>query len=83
MSITLPALPYALDALEPHLSRHTLAAHPHPRFGERSGQDARVELLPASARAGRPTAPQPGCDTVAQHAVAERGFPQLRGLRGK
>ncbi len=27
MSITLPALPYALDALEPHLSRHTLAAH--------------------------------------------------------
>ena len=27
MSITLPALPYALEALEPHLSRHTLAAH--------------------------------------------------------
>jgi Fe-Mn family superoxide dismutase len=27
MSVTLPALPYALDALEPHLSRHTLAAH--------------------------------------------------------
>ena len=27
MSITLPALPYALDALEPHLSRHTLTAH--------------------------------------------------------
>lgn len=27
MNITLPPLPYALDALEPHLSRHTLAAH--------------------------------------------------------
>ena len=27
MSITLPALPYALEALEPHLSRQTLAAH--------------------------------------------------------
>lgn len=27
MNITLPALPYALDALEPHLSRHTLTAH--------------------------------------------------------
>ena len=27
MSITLPELPYALDALEPHLSRRTLAAH--------------------------------------------------------
>jgi Fe-Mn family superoxide dismutase len=27
MTITLPALPYALDALEPHLSRQTLAAH--------------------------------------------------------
>ncbi len=27
MSVALPALPYALDALEPHLSRHTLAAH--------------------------------------------------------
>jgi superoxide dismutase, Fe-Mn family len=27
MSITLPPLPYAFDALEPHLSRHTLAAH--------------------------------------------------------
>jgi len=27
MSLTLPALPYALDALEPYLSRHTLAAH--------------------------------------------------------
>jgi len=27
MGITLRALPYALDALEPHLSRHTLGAH--------------------------------------------------------
>jgi Fe-Mn family superoxide dismutase len=27
MSLTLPPLPYALDALEPLLSRHTLAAH--------------------------------------------------------
>jgi superoxide dismutase, Fe-Mn family len=27
MSITQPRLPYALDALEPHLSRRTLAAH--------------------------------------------------------
>jgi superoxide dismutase, Fe-Mn family len=27
MSITLPPLPYALDALEPHLSRRTLATH--------------------------------------------------------
>lgn len=27
MSVTLPPLPYALDALEPHLSRRTLAAH--------------------------------------------------------
>jgi superoxide dismutase, Fe-Mn family len=27
MSITLPSLPYALDALEPHLSRRTLAVH--------------------------------------------------------
>jgi len=27
MSITLPVLPYPLDALEPHLSRQTLAAH--------------------------------------------------------
>ena len=27
MSITLPPLPYALDALEPHISRRTLAAH--------------------------------------------------------
>ncbi|HVW67512.1 MAG TPA: superoxide dismutase [Steroidobacteraceae bacterium] len=27
MSITLPALPYALDALEPYLSRRTLAVH--------------------------------------------------------
>src|ERR1035438_3195319 len=27
MSITLPALPYALDALEPHLSRRWLTAH--------------------------------------------------------
>jgi len=27
MSVTLPALPYALDALEPYLSRQTLAAH--------------------------------------------------------
>jgi Fe-Mn family superoxide dismutase len=27
MSISLPPLPYALDALEPHLSRRTLAAH--------------------------------------------------------
>ena len=27
MSATLPPLPYALDALEPHLSRRTLAAH--------------------------------------------------------
>jgi Fe-Mn family superoxide dismutase len=27
MSITLPPLPYALDALEPHLSRRTLAVH--------------------------------------------------------
>ena len=27
MNITLPPLRYALDALEPHLSRHTLAAH--------------------------------------------------------
>ena len=27
MSITLPTLPYALDALEPHLSRRTLAVH--------------------------------------------------------
>jgi Fe-Mn family superoxide dismutase len=27
MSITLPPLPYALDALEPHVSRATLAAH--------------------------------------------------------
>lgn len=27
MNIVLPALPYALDALEPHISRRTLAAH--------------------------------------------------------
>lgn len=27
MNLTLPALPYALDALEPHVSRRTLAAH--------------------------------------------------------
>ena len=27
MSLTLPPLPYALDALEPHISRRTLAAH--------------------------------------------------------
>jgi Fe-Mn family superoxide dismutase len=27
MDVVLPPLPYALDALEPHLSRHTLAAH--------------------------------------------------------
>ena len=27
MSLTLPPLPYALDALEPHVSRRTLAAH--------------------------------------------------------
>lgn len=27
MSITLPTLPYALDALEPHLSRRTLSVH--------------------------------------------------------
>ena len=27
MNVTLPALPYALDALEPHISRRTLAAH--------------------------------------------------------
>lgn len=27
MSVILPALPYALDGLEPHLSRHTLTAH--------------------------------------------------------
>ncbi len=27
MNITLPPLPYALDALEPHLSRRTLSAH--------------------------------------------------------
>ena len=27
MSITLPSLPYALDALEPHLSRRTLSVH--------------------------------------------------------
>ena len=27
MSLTLPSLPYALDALEPHISRRTLAAH--------------------------------------------------------
>jgi len=27
MSVTLPPLPYALDALEPHISRRTLAAH--------------------------------------------------------
>lgn len=27
MSLTLPPLPYAVDALEPHISRRTLAAH--------------------------------------------------------
>src|SRR5205823_13891469 len=27
MSITLPPLPYALEALEPHISRQTLAVH--------------------------------------------------------
>ena len=27
MSLTLPPLPYALDALEPYISRRTLAAH--------------------------------------------------------
>lgn len=27
MKLSLPALPYALDALEPYLSRHTLATH--------------------------------------------------------
>jgi Fe-Mn family superoxide dismutase len=27
MSLTLPALPYAVDALEPYLSRHTLMEH--------------------------------------------------------
>ena len=27
MSLTLPPLPYALDALEPHISRRTLATH--------------------------------------------------------
>jgi superoxide dismutase, Fe-Mn family len=27
MSLTLPPLPYPLDALEPYISRHTLAAH--------------------------------------------------------
>lgn len=27
MRITLPPLPYSLDALEPHISRRTLAAH--------------------------------------------------------
>jgi len=27
MSLTLPNLPYALDALEPHVSRRTLAVH--------------------------------------------------------
>jgi Fe-Mn family superoxide dismutase len=27
MSLTLPSLPYALDALEPHISRRTLAVH--------------------------------------------------------
>ena len=27
MNLTLPPLPYALDALEPHISRRTLAAH--------------------------------------------------------
>lgn len=27
MSLTLPPLPYAIDALEPHISRRTLAAH--------------------------------------------------------
>jgi superoxide dismutase len=27
MSLTLPPLPYALDALEPHVSRRTLATH--------------------------------------------------------
>ena len=27
MSLTLPPLPYALDALEPYISRRTLSAH--------------------------------------------------------
>src|SRR5688572_32007333 len=27
MSLTLPTLPYSLDALEPHVSRRTLATH--------------------------------------------------------
>ena len=40
MAHTLPALPYALDALDPHISRSTLEIH-HGKFrhGQLSGSD--------------------------------------------
>lgn len=47
MSVTLPALPYALDALEPYLSRHTLAAHhDHHHAGYVAKCRALVERTP-------------------------------------
>ena len=65
MSLTLPPLPYALDALEPHISRRTLATHHghhHAAYMEktrtllqRTGrEDATLEEIVLSSAVGSP-----------------------------
>lgn len=48
MSLPLPPLPYALDALEPHISRRTLAAHQgrhHAAYMEKTRSLVRGTIL--------------------------------------
>ncbi len=63
MSLTLPPLPYALDALEPHVSRRTLATHHgrhHAAYVEKTRalvqrtnlEDASLEEIVRSSAAG-------------------------------
>jgi superoxide dismutase, Fe-Mn family len=65
MSLTLPPLPYALDALEPHVSRRTLATHHgrhHAAYVEKTRalvqrtdrEDATLEEIVLSSAIGSP-----------------------------
>jgi superoxide dismutase, Fe-Mn family len=93
MSLTLPPLPYALDALEPHVSRRTLATHHgrhHAAYVEktrtllqRTGrEDVTLEEIVLSSAIGSPlfnAAAQAWNHTFLWHSMCPGGGGAARG----